>query len=112
MQPFEEQGIFLETVRRVDIFELGRNYRIMARHTIEESLADGAVIEYPSIVGKGGPPPNALQVVVTALTGDGVSVMNMWSITFEDFCILPVLWHGANIGWSEVVSRYLNSIVG
>ena len=104
LPPFEEQGILLERVRRVDIYELGPNFRLLTHQIIPGPLADGAVIEYESVVGHGGPSPNGIQVVVTAETSDGVSVMNLWTITYQNSCILPLFAPGATIGWTGVVS--------
>lgn len=105
LPPFEEQGILLERVRRVDIYEVGPNFGLLAHQIIPGPLIDGAIIEYESVVGQGGPSPNGIQVAVTAETSDGVSVMNLWTIAYEDSCILPLFAPGATIGWTGVVSR-------
>ena len=104
LPPFQEQGILLETVRRLDVFEISPGIGLVARQTFMGPLADGDVIEYQSVVGRNGLSPNAIQVVVTAETSDGVSIINVWGITFENSCILPVFPQGAAMGWTGVVS--------
>lgn len=106
--PPHEQGIILETVQQVDILEIGPPplFAIMARHSVPGPLADGHVIEYRSVVGNGGRSPNAIQVTVTAESGDGTSIINFWGLTFQNSCILPVLPQEANIGWTDLVSPH------
>lgn len=120
----EESFSTLESVSKVDILELSPIKGILARHTVENPDTSG-VIEYQSITGtkssssrsrrsgKGGSRnyrPNALQVIITAVTSEGVSVMNIWDITFQRSCILPSLPEGARIGWTNVVRKRIPPI--
>lgn len=100
---FQEEGILLESIRKVDVYEIGPTFGLMARQTFLGPLEDGDSLEYRSLVGLTGYTPNALQVVVTAETGSGTPIFNLWGITFSDSCILPAIDAGDQIGWTHVV---------
>lgn len=112
LQPVpSDESILLESVRKVDIFEVGPGYELLARKTVtgpivdgEEPgpLLDGEAFEYRSVVSAGGVTPNALQVVVTAVSSEGTLVLNVWQVTFRESCILPVFPEGSRIGWTNV----------
>ena len=103
-------GLILESVRRVDIFELGPAFDLLSGLSLTGaiiddepgSLVDGEVLEYRSVVSAGGVTPNALQVVVTAESSEGTLVMNVWQVTYQDSCILPAFPDGSRIGWTTV----------
>jgi hypothetical protein len=102
----DESFSTLERVTKVDVFELSPIQGILARQTFDNPTSN--VFEYHSIIGTrdaGDYRPNSLQVAITAVTSEGVSVVNLWDITFQRSCILPSLPEGARIGWTNVVRR-------
>ena len=110
LPPFTADGIQLEVVRRIDIFEISPGFGLLSRQGSIGPFQDGHVLEYTSIVGDSIISPNALQVAVTAETSEGAAVMNLLGVTFENSCILPALPAGSQMGWIEVVSKHVSYV--
>lgn len=106
LPPFLDEGFFLEKITKVDVYEMSPTQSVIAKETLTTPLMDGTVFAYVSIVGLSGgvKVPNSLQVVATAETSTGASVINLWSVTYTDECILPAFSSGGEIGWMQVVS--------
>ena len=102
LPPFAPNSLTLERVTKVDIFELTATGGIVGRETFYDPISD--VIEYNSVVNLTETRPNALQVTLTAATTEGVTVVQLWDITFERSCIMPSLPPNSQIGWTGVVS--------
>lgn len=104
LPPFRDEGVFLNQVEKIDIYEHNPNFDLLAHETFFGPFRDQATIDYESVAGTGSSNPNSLQVVLTALTDEGSSVLNMWTVTFSEPCIIPVLTSSSTIGWARVVS--------
>ena len=107
LTPTSAQGLSLESVVEIEIYELDQNNNLIAREVLEGPFSDGRVIQYQSIVGRrDATPPNGLLVALTAGTSAGNRIVNLWGLTFENSCILPSLPDDSKIGWAGVVSGH------
>ena len=110
--PSDKVPVTIDTVFILELNEDG----VLKSTTLPGPFEDGATIEYSSISTYRNLTstyfPSGIQVSLQGLNKLNQTVLNTWAVDYTNDCnTVPVFDDGAQIGWTEIVSKALQSVL-